>query len=115
MVSNLLHVKFDWKKAQENQQKELPTFHFTTKEYEDAAQIATQLDFKSVKSALSKYMETFVLTSRGSTRRDTMAIIQNMSEAIFTKLHTYFDKPTEEDDIDFDFDTLDFSNAASAI
>lgn len=106
MISDLLHVNFDWKKAQECKQKELPTFHFTSKEYEDAAQIATQLDFKSVKIALSKYMETFVLTGRGSTRRDTMAIIQNISEAIFTKLHTYFDSQTENYN---DFESFDFN------
>lgn len=88
-VRDFLHVSFDWKSANEDGLKILPKFNFTSKEFEDAAQIATQLNADCVKGALKKYMEQFVLPGRGSKRRDTMAIIQNMSESIFTKTKTF--------------------------
>lgn len=88
-VRDFLHVSFDWKAAAEGGMKLLPKFNFTSREFEDAAQIATQLNADSVKGALKKYMEQFVLPGKGSTRRDTMAIIQNMSEAIYTKSKTF--------------------------
>lgn len=97
-VSRLLNVSFEWRKAKEQNLKVLPTFHFRSEEFEDAALIATHLDLDSVIGAIKKYMEEFVLTGRGSTRKDTMAIIQNISEHIYNKKKVFFSNSNENDD-----------------
>lgn len=89
-VRELLKISFNWEEAVKEGMKMLPKFNFTSREFEDAALIATHLDIDSVKGALIRYMEQFVLRGKGSTRRDTMAIIQNMSEAIYSKTNTFF-------------------------
>ena len=97
-VSRLLNVSFEWRKAKEQNLKVLPTFHFRSEEFEDAALIATHLDLDSVIGAIKKYMEEFVLTGRGSTRKDTMAIIQNISEHIYNKKKMFFSNSKENND-----------------
>lgn len=104
-IKNFLHISFNWRKAQENKMKVLPTFHFTSSEYEDAALIATQLNFEAVKGALLKYLETHILTGRGSRRNDTMAVIQNISESIFIKNKNYPDRYKVEE-----YESLDYSH-----
>lgn len=108
-IKKLLHISFDWKKAREKNIKILPTFHFRTEEYENAALIATQLNFNAVKGALYKYLETFVLTGRGSKRKDTMAVIQNLSEYIFTKNKTFFPDNETEDIESYDYTDFEFA------
>lgn len=97
-VTNLLKVSFEWRKAKEQNQKVLPSFHFRNEEFEDAALIATHLDTESVIAAIKKYMQDYVLTGRGSTRKDTMAIIQNISEHIYNKKKMFFSNLNENND-----------------
>jgi len=96
-IDSMLHVSFDWKKASESGMKELPSFHFRAKEYEEAAIIATHLSLDAVNGAIKKYMESYVLTGMGSTRNDTMSVIQNIAEHIYMKSKTFFLGKSEEE------------------
>lgn len=96
-VKSSLKVNLDWRKARADKIKALPLFNFKTKDYEQVALIATQLDFDTVKGALIKYMEEFVLTGRGSTRMD---VIQNIAEKIFKKTKNFFSNNISFEDAD---------------
>lgn len=109
-IKRSLKVDFEWRKARNENIKKLPLFNFRNKEYEEVALIATQLDYDSIHGALKKYMEQFVLTGRGSTRNDTMAILQNIAESIFTKAKNFFNE-NNFNDPDDTFDNSSYSLA----